>query len=50
MISLEMVLLILALVCFLLSTASVVTRVNLQSLGLALLVLAMLLGGRPPLR
>lgn len=50
MISLEMILLILALVCFLISCAGVVTRVNLQSLGLALLVLAMLLGGRAPLR
>jgi hypothetical protein len=50
MISLEMVLLILALVCFLISTAGVATRVNLQSLGLALLVLSLLLTGRPPLR
>jgi hypothetical protein len=50
MISVEMVLLILALVCFLVSCVGVVTRVNLQSLGLALLVLALLLGGRPPLR
>ena len=50
MISLEMVLLILALICFILSAGGLTTRINLQSLGLAILVLAMLLGGRPPLR
>jgi hypothetical protein len=47
MISVETVLLLLALICFVISTVGVATRVNLQSLGLALLVLGMLLGGRP---
>lgn len=47
MITVETVLFLLALICFVLSTAGLATRVNLQSLGLALLVLGMLLGGRP---
>lgn len=50
MISLEMILLLLALICFVLSAGGLAVRINLQSLGLAILVLAMLLGGRPPLR
>ena len=47
MITIEMVLLLLALVCFLISTAGVATRINLQSAGLALLALAMILGRTP---
>lgn len=47
MITLETVLLLLALLCFVISAAGVASRINLQSLGLALLVLGMLLTGRP---
>ena len=47
MITVETVLLLLALICFVLSACGLAARVNLQSLGLALLVLGMLLGGRP---
>lgn len=46
-ITLHLVLLILALVCFIVSAAGVASRVNLQSCGLALWVLAVLLGGYP---
>ena len=46
MISINLVLLILALVCFVVSACGVATRVNLQSLGLAFWVLALLIGAR----
>jgi hypothetical protein len=41
---LEMILLVLALICFLLHAGGVVARVNLQSLGLALWVFSILVG------
>lgn len=46
MITIELALLVLALVAFVVDTVGVVSRVKLQSLGLSLLVLAMLLRGR----
>jgi hypothetical protein len=45
MITIEIVLLILALICFLLSTVGLVSRINFQSLGLCFLAAAMLLRG-----
>jgi hypothetical protein len=46
MISIPLICLLLALVCFVVSAVGVATRVNLQSLGLAFWVLAVLLGGK----
>jgi hypothetical protein len=46
MITINLVLLILALVCFVVSAFGVATRVNLQSLGLAFWVLALILSGK----
>jgi hypothetical protein len=40
-----LIILILALICFVVSAIGVAARVNLQSAGLALVVLAMLVGG-----
>jgi hypothetical protein len=45
-ITINLILLILALACFIVSAAGVSARVNLQSLGLAFWVLAILLGSR----
>lgn len=39
----DLILLVLALVCFILSTAGVASRINLQSLGLALWALSILI-------
>lgn len=47
---LNLLLLILALVCFLLATANVPARINLVALGLALWVLEVILAGHPLLR
>jgi hypothetical protein len=44
MLSIRGLLLVLALICFVLSAAGVVSRVNLASLGLALVTLAFLVG------
>ncbi len=44
--SLNSILLILALVCFVVSACGVSTRINLQSLGLALWVAALLIAPR----
>lgn len=44
MITVRVVLLILALICFVLATAGVVSRVNLVALGLSLWVLSLLIG------
>jgi hypothetical protein len=45
-ITLNLVLLLCALICFVLSAAGVASRINLQSAGLALWVLALLVGAR----
>ena len=44
MFTINALLLLLAFICFLLSAVGVASRINLQSLGLALWVLALLLG------
>lgn len=44
--SIDLILLLLAFVCFLLATFEVTTRVNLIALGLALWVLTLILPGR----
>lgn len=41
--SIEMILILLALVCFVLATAGVAARINLVALGLALLTLTLLI-------
>lgn len=46
MITISLVLLVCALVCFLAAAVGVQSRVGLEALGLALCVLAYLLGGR----
>ena len=43
MVTLNLILLILALMCFVASAAGVPSRINLQSLGLALWILAVML-------
>ena len=47
MITLATLFLIAALICFLIATFPVSSRVNLVALGLAFVVLAMLIGGLP---
>ena len=46
-VTVNLILLILGLICFILSAIGVVSRVNLQSCGLALWILAVILGGFP---